>query len=130
MHFAALPDFRAGHLPDAPALADEHNGRLSNADFLGRVQAVSASLPVAGVTAGDVVAVKLPNRVELVLTLFAAWRLGAAATPVNPSLTAAEVDYQLADSAARVLVCDDDDSGGAPGIGVLRLSDITQRAHA
>jgi long-chain acyl-CoA synthetase len=30
----------------------------------------------------------LPNCVEMVLALFAAWRMGAAVTPVNPVLTA------------------------------------------
>lgn len=35
---------------------------------------------------GDVVAVKLPNRIEMVTTVLAAWKLGAAITPANPSL--------------------------------------------
>ena len=39
----------------------------------------------------DVVALKLRNRVEFVVLLFACWRLGATVTPVNPSLTEAEV---------------------------------------
>jgi acyl-CoA synthetase (AMP-forming)/AMP-acid ligase II len=50
------------------------------------------------------VATLLTNRVELVLTLFAAWQLGAAVTPINPALTDAEAAYQLEDSAARLVV--------------------------
>src|SRR5664280_765300 len=37
---------------------------------------------------GSIVATMLPNCVEMVLALFAAWRMGAAVTPVNPVLTA------------------------------------------
>src|SRR5690242_10818419 len=104
VHFARLPDERAGRDPDAPAVADDANGRLSNAEFSNRVQHAAARLWEAGVRGGDVVAIMLPNRIELVIALFAAWRLGAAATPINPSLTETEVAYQLADSDARVMI--------------------------
>src|SRR3954454_23599714 len=107
MHFAALPDQRTGHNPDGPALADAYNGRLTNEEWSARVLTAADRLRSAGLQAGQVVAVKLPNRIELIITLFAAWRLGAAATPVNPSLTAAEVAYQLDDSSARVLVTEE-----------------------
>jgi long-chain acyl-CoA synthetase len=106
MHFARLPDYRAVQNPDAPALADELGGPLANTQFLARIQRAADRLWQAGVRTGDVVAVKLPNRAELIITLFAAWRLGAAATPINPALTTAEVGYQLADSRARALVSD------------------------
>jgi long-chain acyl-CoA synthetase len=59
-----------------------------------------------GVGQGDVVAVVLPNRVELVVTMYAAWSLGAALTPVNPALTEDEVSYQLTDGNAKVAVVD------------------------
>jgi acyl-CoA synthetase (AMP-forming)/AMP-acid ligase II len=52
------------------------------------------------------VAVVLPNRVDLVVTLFAAWRLGAAVTPVNPALTTPEIAHQVGDSGASVVVGD------------------------
>lgn len=125
MHFAKLPDHRAAHNPGAPALADEHNGPLDNAQLLQRVQAAAGRLHAAGVSAGDVVAVKLPNRVELIIALFAAWRLGAAVTPINPSLTAGEVGYQLSDSAARVLV-GDDDAAPVTGCPVVTLAELRE----
>ncbi|WP_406637832.1 class I adenylate-forming enzyme family protein [Amycolatopsis sp. WGS_07] len=57
-----------------------------------------------GVGAGDVVAVLLPNRIEFAVVLFAAWRLGAAVTPVNPELTDGEASFQIADAGAKVVV--------------------------
>jgi long-chain acyl-CoA synthetase len=127
MHFAALPDERAAQHPDRPALADPHNGELTNAQLFERVQSMARHFTDAGVGAGDVVAVKLPNRVELIVALFAAWRLGAAATPVNPSLTPGEVEYQLADSEARLLVSEEDASS-PDGCRVLTLDELSQPA--
>src|ERR1700755_1744688 len=100
---AALPDARAAAQPHAPAIADDAVA-LDNAAFAERVARAAALLARLGVGAGDVVAVALPNRLELIITLFAAWRLGAAATPVNPALTAAEMQYQLDDAGAKVVI--------------------------
>ena len=105
MHIAVLPEARARTAPAAPCLADDATS-LDNAAFAARVEAAAATLHGAGVGRGDVVAVVLPNRVELVVTLFAAWRLGAVVTPVNPGLTADEAGFQIADAGALVVVGD------------------------
>ena len=44
--------------------------------------------------------------VELIIALFAAWRLGAAATPVNAALTPTEMQYQVDDAGAKVVIGD------------------------
>jgi long-chain acyl-CoA synthetase len=54
--------------------------------------------------------VMLPNRVELLLGLMAAWRLGAAATPINPVFTANEAGYQLQNSGAVLLLTSNPDT--------------------
>ncbi|MEV0077066.1 AMP-binding protein [Nocardia neocaledoniensis] len=102
-HIAELPDARAAFAPDTPCVADDHTA-LSNAGFRDRVHAAAAVLHRAGVRPGDVVAIVLPNQVDLVVALFAAWRLGAAVTPVNPGLTDDDIRYQLDDSGAAVVV--------------------------
>jgi long-chain acyl-CoA synthetase len=102
---AALPETRAAAQPDAAAIADDAVA-LDNAAFADRVARAAALFARLGVGAGDVVAIALPNRVELVVSLFAAWRLGAAATPVNPALTRAEMQYQVDDAAAKVVIGD------------------------
>ena len=103
MNLAALPDLRAVDNPLGPAVADD-NIDLNNTQFLGAVQRAAGALRGQGVSAGDVVAIMLPNTASFVVSLFAAWRLGAAVTPVNPSLTPAEVSYQVGDAAAKVLI--------------------------
>ncbi|WP_327097520.1 AMP-binding protein [Nocardia vinacea] len=107
MHFASLPDHRADLDPDGPAISDGRES-LTNAELLLRVRAASRHLNDLGIGAGDVVAVKLTNRLGFVLLLFAAWRIGATVTPVNPSMTDIEVERQLRDSDARLLVVEDE----------------------
>jgi acyl-CoA synthetase (AMP-forming)/AMP-acid ligase II len=114
MHFATLPDDRAATAPNAPSLRDDA-AELTNADLLARVRAASAVLSARGVGPGSVIAVLLPNRVELVIALFAAWRFGAAVTPVNPILGATEASYQVRDAGAALVITDRDDLElGAP----------------
>ncbi len=83
MNLAALPDRRAAENPLGSAIADDKTD-LDNAQFLAAVQRAAASLRARGISAGDVVAVMLPNTATFVVSLFAAWRLGAAVTPINP----------------------------------------------
>jgi long-chain acyl-CoA synthetase len=103
MHFATLPAARERQDPSGHCVADNRT-KLTNAEFAARVRGAAHELTEHGVGPGDTVAIMLPNEVELVVCLFAAWALGAAVTPINPSLTDDEVRYQLADSGARLMV--------------------------
>ncbi|SPZ34684.1 acid--CoA ligase [Rhodococcus wratislaviensis] len=58
---------------DAPCLRDDHID-LTYRQFADRVDAFATQLSEHGVGEGDVVAVMLPNRVELLVVLMAAWR--------------------------------------------------------
>jgi long-chain acyl-CoA synthetase len=105
MNLAGLPDRRAQHDHHGPAVADDATD-LTNAQFHRAVTHAAAAMKARGVGPGDVVAVMLPNTVSLVVSLFAAWRLGAAATPLNPTLAPAEAAYQVDDAGAKVLIGD------------------------
>lgn len=105
MNLPVLPDLRAEENPHGPCLADD-DVEFDNEQFAETVRRSAAALAAHGVSAGDVVAVMLPNTSALVVVLFAAWQLGAAVTPVNPALVASEVQYQVSDAAAQVLIVD------------------------
>ena len=60
-----------------------------------------------GVKKGDTVALYLVNCPQYVVAYFAALKLGAKVTPVSPVYTSKEVKHQLADSEARIVVCQD-----------------------
>src|ERR1700692_1665960 len=103
---AEIPDKRALRDPGGACIADERH-ELDNAGFAAEVTALAAVFDTAGLRPGGVLAIMLPNRVELVTSMFAAWRLGAAVTPVNPALTAQEARYQIDDADATLVVADE-----------------------
>ncbi|MBJ7336064.1 AMP-binding protein [Mycolicibacterium sp.] len=105
MNLRDLPGLRASTNPGLPAIADDEIS-LDNREFAESVCRASTVMHRAGVRSGDVVAAMLPNTTALVVALFAAWRLGAAVTPINPSLRPAEVGYQLTDANAKLLIVD------------------------
>jgi long-chain acyl-CoA synthetase len=105
-HLAALPDERVASDPGGSCLADARR-ELDNAVFAAEVRGVASALVELGIRRGDVVALVLPNSVELVTIMFAAWRIGAALTPVNPVLTRHEARDQINDSGAGLVVVDD-----------------------
>ncbi|MFD3702165.1 class I adenylate-forming enzyme family protein [Nocardia sp. NPDC058658] len=119
-HIAELPEVRAAADPHGHCIADD-TVTLSNAQFRARVDTAAAVLHREGVRPDDVVAVVLPNRVDLVVVLFAVWRLGAAVTPVNPGLTDDDIRYQVEDSGAVVVIGE----SGRPAITL----DIAALAH-
>lgn len=107
MRFSKLSDWRAASAPDAPCIADAST-TLSNSAFHSRVLAAAGVFSGLGIGAGDVVALMLPNQVEFVVAMFAAWRLGAAVTPINPGLTVKEATHQIIDSGSKLVVYDGD----------------------
>ena len=77
-----------------------------------QVDAMSDALAVAlqrrGVQAGDRVAMYLQNIPQVLLTVLAAWKCGAAVVPCNPMLRERELVKILGDAGCRVLICQDD----------------------
>jgi long-chain acyl-CoA synthetase len=122
---AYLPWNQPADRATRPCLRDEGN-ELTYDDVAVRVEALAEQFAERGVGAGDVVAVMLPNSVELLIGLLAAWRLGAVATPVNPVFTPNESDYQLADSAAVLLFCSTAPADG--GVPVLTVDQARTEA--
>ncbi|MGH3437809.1 MAG: class I adenylate-forming enzyme family protein [Sciscionella sp.] len=131
MPLATLPDTRAKADAAGICLTDA-DGAVTNGQFAERVRAVAAQLGDHGLRAGGVVGVMLTNRVALVVVMFAAWRLGAAVTPVNPALTDIEAGHQLSDSGAKILISEARPSpvDTAETIDVTLLRDTAPRAGA
>src|SRR3984885_9556787 len=123
---AAIPDERAARDPAGACIADERQ-ELGSARFAQTVSAVAALLADAGLRRGGVLAIMLPNRVELITSMFAAWRLGAAVTPVNPALTGKEAQYQIDDAGAPLGVADEAASAmlGDGPYRIIGLAEVT-----
>lgn len=98
-----LPWDRPASFDDRPCVRDAKSS-LTYAEFAERVDAAAEQFAELGVAAGSVVAIMLPNQVDLTVAMVASWRLGAAATPINPVFTASEAGYQIQDAKARLIV--------------------------
>ncbi|HYI47606.1 MAG TPA: class I adenylate-forming enzyme family protein [Allosphingosinicella sp.] len=68
--------------------------------------ALAAELQRRGIGKGDRVALAMVNLPEWPMALFAITALGAIAVPLNAWWTGAELQYGLADSGAKALICD------------------------
>src|SRR5579859_2392187 len=61
-----------------------------------------------GIGKGDRVAIALPNIPQYPIAFYGVLRAGAVAVPTNPLYTGRELQHQLADSGARIMVMLDD----------------------
>lgn len=121
MTFAYLP-WTSERDRSAPAVRDDAV-TLTYGQLDAWSAAVAGQLAAQGFGDGSVLAVMLPNRVELVVAILAAWRLGGIATPVNPAFTAAEAEFQINDCDAYLVINEsaDSPSAGRPTINVDEL---------
>jgi len=96
---------RAGELGEQPALIDAPSGRtITYAELAASVCAAAAGLAERGFGKGDVFAHYAPNLPEYAITFHAVAMLGGINTTVNPLFTAEELERQLRDCGARMLV--------------------------
>ncbi|HSF42404.1 MAG TPA: amino acid adenylation domain-containing protein, partial [Thermoanaerobaculia bacterium] len=85
--------------PGSPAVGDWTYGELHD-----RATGLARHLRSLGLGAGDLVAVGLPRSPEMVASLLAVWKVGAAYLPVDPDLPAERIAFLLEDSGAAVFV--------------------------
>ncbi len=78
--------------------------KLTYAQFSRYANHFAIALQHLGVNKGDRVAIALPNIPQYAIAFYGALEAGAVVVPTNPLYTAREMQYQLADSGARVLV--------------------------
>ncbi len=69
------------------------------------VNRTANALTHMGVAPGDRVALLLPNTPQIVVAVYAVWRIGAVAVMNNPLYTDPELEHQLKESGATVLIC-------------------------
>ena len=106
----ATSDWLTAHArfrPDAEAIYDVATGRRwSYAALQHEARCWAGRLVAEGVGRGDVVAVLAHNRAETFALLFACAELGAVLFPMNWRLAPAELAWQRAHAAAKLLITD------------------------
>ena len=107
---------RLGSMRDLIALAAGHgpkdflvqgDARLTFEETNARVRSFAESLVARGVERGDRVALLSANNPEWVVTFWATAAASAVCVPLNAWWKAEELEFGLADSGAKVLVCDE-----------------------
>jgi len=81
---------------------------LTFRELEGLSNALANGLRALGVGHGDRVALLMTNRPEYVISFEATAKVGGTVTPINPAYRSEEVEYQLNDSEARVLIVHED----------------------
>jgi long-chain acyl-CoA synthetase len=78
--------------------------RITYAELDGLVNRFSNTLSGLGIKKGDRIAIMLPNVPQMVIAYYGTLRLGAIAVATNPLYLANELEVQLKDSGAEILV--------------------------
>ena len=81
--------------------------RLSYSDLWQKANSLAAGLRELGIRKGDRVATLLPNSPSLIVSYYGIWMSGASITPCNAMAKEKEIEYQLKDSGARILIAAD-----------------------
>jgi crotonobetaine/carnitine-CoA ligase len=114
---------RATLSPNAEYVRFTDAGSATFGETDAEVDRIAAWMQSHGVVAGDRVALMLPNRLELIVSWFAANRLGAIEVPLNIYLRGAALSHQVSRVAPRVIVTD------KAGVAALQSSkDLTEGA--
>jgi long-chain acyl-CoA synthetase len=102
----------AARTPDRVALRKKHLGRWKSytwSDYARRTTDIANGLRALGVTRGDRIAIHSENRPAWLFADLATQGLGAISVGVYPTCPAAEVEYLLNHSDAKVLIAEDEE---------------------
>jgi 4-coumarate--CoA ligase len=96
---------RAAELADRPAVIDGPTGRVVTFSELRQsVARMAGGLALRGFGKGDVFGIMAPNLPEYATAFHGVATLGGINTTINPTYTAEEIEFQLRDSNARLLL--------------------------
>ncbi len=102
---ASLLDLLEERPGDAETIAVYSGDReVSRAALRAAAQDLASTLTAAGVKPGQPVAVMLENGPEVVAAMFGVWYAGAVYVPINPRVTASELDHYLTATRPALLI--------------------------
>ncbi|MFE5966723.1 amino acid adenylation domain-containing protein [Streptomyces sp. NPDC056463] len=122
---------QAGRTPDAVALVCEDR-ELTYAELNAAANRLARLLASRGVGAEDIVAVAVPRSVDLVVSLLAVMKAGAAYLPLDADHPRDRIAYMLADAGARTVLTTRELSDAlpdAPGVARLLLDEPSLTAE-
>lgn len=125
----AFQDIAAAQ-PDAPAVSHKQE-TLTYRQLEARANRFAHALRSLGVQTGDRVGVCVERSTDLVVTLLAVLKAGAAYVPMDPGYPAERLAYTADDAGLRLVIGPDDPSHpGVPGVHMVPAADLAQRARS
>lgn len=114
--------------PETESLLSPEREPVSRAELAASIRAIAQSLDEAGVNRGDIVAMVLPDGIDLVLAFVGIISVASCA-PLNPASSRAEFEFSLGELRPRALVVDRRDTGAvavaaAMGIRVVEFPEL------
>ena len=103
--------------------------RLSYRQLLAAAASLAAGMAAAGVRSGDRVALLLGNRIEFVVTLFAAARLGAIAVPLSTREQTPGLSFMLQHCGVRLSVDKGEGRAAPPNVVFIRGPEALMPVH-
>jgi amino acid adenylation domain-containing protein len=88
---------------------------ITNGELLLKANQFSALLLEKGVVKGDLVGIVLNRSIEMVITLLAVLKAGAAYVPIDPAYPQERIRYMLQDSGASLLIVNKENQGSFAG---------------
>jgi long-chain acyl-CoA synthetase len=79
--------------------------KINYSNLWNKVLRFASALNELGVQKGDRIAIYLPNCPQFVIAFFAINRLGAIIVPFNTQYVEHELEYQIKDSGAEIIIC-------------------------
>nr|WP_231134579.1 non-ribosomal peptide synthetase [Motilibacter deserti] len=119
---------QAARTPTALALVPDGGRALTYVELDERASRLATVLRAHGAGPGRVVAVALDRSVDLVVSLYAAHKAGAAYLPLDPDHPADRLAFMLEDAAPVCVVCDEATAGRLPaGMATVRADDAAAK---
>ena len=92
--------------PDRPAVVF-YGRSISYRELREATDSLACALSALGLKKGDRIGLYVLNSPQFIIAYFASLKCGATVTPISPVYTSHEVRYQLEDSGARAIICQD-----------------------
>jgi len=128
MNFSLFPELHARSEPDALALADERV-RLARAELETWANRFANWLNANGHRPGDLTALFLPNRAEVVIALLGAWKAGVVAVPLNWRLAGEELKRVFTHTSALSVVTTDAHAAAFVAMGASHVLSVGAQAR-
>lgn len=84
-----------------------YGNRISFGNLRDKVDRFATALQDLGIKKGDVVALLLLNSAEFFIAFYGSLKAGAIVSPISPVYVSPEIKYQLEDSGAETIICQD-----------------------